>query len=174
MSPGAEPGADISLQVWLKATAPGVEFEGPTFPRKPPERPFDFEVGGDGDMHPSFWARCPHLEHLQALYDPGEWWSVRLWLAEPFRRPDVGAYATPIPFRTDDFARGVRDAVESLVEDFGAEAGLVDYLRLAKATERERVRPGAPPDADDPEHWRAVVSELYRRHGASLNPASGA
>ncbi len=176
IAPGAEAGSDVTLYVWLKADAPGADRDGRRFQRLPPQRPFDLEVGGDGEPHPSFWARCPHLEHLQVMFDPdGDWWGARLWLAAPFRRPEVGAHATAMPFRTDDFAVCVMAEADSLVEDFGEKDGAVDYLDLAKSTERELDRPGGCHlDPADPVYWRAVVSELYRRHSDELRADAAA
>jgi hypothetical protein len=80
------------LRLWLEQ-APDVANVNETdewpFPLKAPGRPPDFDLLGEGEAHPTFWRRCPRLEHLELFREsmpdeayPNGWWAALLWLAQ--------------------------------------------------------------------------------------------
>lgn len=79
------------LRIWLKP-----HVDAPDIVRLAraarPTRPCELEAFGAGEVHLTFWDRCPGAGRVEVFEEPEAtdgfpdgWWCVRLWLAEPSR-----------------------------------------------------------------------------------------
>ncbi len=83
-----ENGEAGDLRIWLR---PGAEDEDETVraPRRRSQaRACDLELFGVGEVHLTFWDRCPGAKRVEVFQEiesteefPDGWWCVRLWLA---------------------------------------------------------------------------------------------